>query len=584
MAWRTRGGAAVLCLALVAATVAGSAVAVAAHPGDERAAGRFDLPQRGFAPADTVLRPGTPESVGLDPAPIRAAGEAIAAWTGPSPTTPLFPGAVSLLVHHGTVVHRQAVGKALRYADGAGTELPAEQQVPVRADTVFDLASVSKLFTSLAVMCLVEDGRLKVDRRVAGYLPEFGVNGKEQITVRQLLTHTSGLEPFIPLWRDWPDEPSRVKAVMDRAPVNPPGSSYVYSDLNLITLGVLVERLSGRSLDAFVADRITRPLGLVDTGYNPPASKLDRVAATEFQSAPPRGVVRGQVHDENAWSLGGVAGHAGVFSTAADLAVLGQAILNGGSYAGRRVLRPDTVHTMLTNFNGDFPGNDHGLGFELDQRWYMGGLSGPRTAGHTGFTGTSLVIDPASRSIAILLTNRVHPSRNRGTINMARERLASGLASAMAVHPRHGPDAWFAPPVDATTATLTTPPLTSRGAMRVRFDAFVDTEDTDPLALESSADGQTWRRIPLRAWGTGAPVGQTELLAGSGHRSWWTVDAIVPGGDGITLRWVSTTDSRYTGRGILLDGIVVTDGDRMLLNGEKEPHLMRPLGWRLQTR
>ncbi len=575
-------------LVAVVVAVAVGTVAVAQEPTgvDGQPLGRFDRPARGFAPATTALRPGVPESVGLDPAPIRAADDAIARWTTPDPTTgkPLFAGAVTLLAHNGVVVDRTAVGQAVRYADAVGTELPAEQQVAMRADTIFDMASVSKLFTSLAVMCLVEDRRVRVEEKVAAYLPEFGVNGKESITVGQLLTHTSGLEPFIPLWRDWPDRAARIKAVMDRAPTSPPGTRYLYSDLNLITLGVLVERLSGRSLDQVVADRITGPLGMVDTGYNPPAAKLDRIAATEYQATPARGMVRGQVHDENAWSLGGVAGHAGVFSTAADLAVLGQTVLNGGSYAGRRILRPDTVHKMLSNYNAAFPGNDHGLGFELNQRWYMGGLAGPRTAGHTGFTGTSLVLDPASRSIAILLTNRVHPSRAWGSINLARETLATGLAKSLAVRPRHGGDAWYAGLGDRSTATLTTPPLAGSGPLRVRFDAFVDTESTDPLVLESSTDGVSWQTVPVRARGASAPEGEQPYLAGSGHRSWWTVNAITPFADKITLRWRFTTDSRYTGRGIYLDAIFVTDGDQMLLNGEKEPHLMQPLGWKVETR
>ncbi|MDQ3406334.1 MAG: serine hydrolase [Actinomycetota bacterium] len=574
-------------LVAIATMVAGSAIAAAGTPTEVNGAdGRFDRQFAGFAPPNTVLRPGSPASVGLDPEPIAAANAAIKRWTGPDPVTgrPLFAGAVSLLVHDGVVVDRSTTGLALRYADGAGRELPVEQQVPMRQDTIFDMASVSKLFTSLAVMCLVEDGKVRVDEKVATYLPEFAVNGKESITVEQLLTHTSGLEPFIPLWRDWPNKQARIKAVMDRAPKAPPGTKYTYSDLNLITLGVLVERLGGLPLDQFLAKRVTEPLNLVDTGYNPPASKLDRIAATEFQSAPPRGMVRGQVHDENAWSLGGVAGHAGVFSTADDLAVLAQTILNGGSYAGTRILAPATVRTMLTNYNQEFPGNDHGLGFELNQRWYMGGLSGPRTAGHTGYTGTSLVIDPASRSIAILLTNRVHPSRNWGSINIARETVASGLAKAMAVRPRHGGEAWYAGIGDASTATLTTPVLTTGESARVTFDAFVDSEKTDPLVLEWSADGTTWQRVPVWASGHGAPEGEQQSLAGSGHRSWWTVNATVPESPTITLRWVSITDSRYTGRGIYIDRMVVTVGDRTILNGEKEPHLIRPVGWLIKTR
>ncbi|GLZ40973.1 serine hydrolase [Actinokineospora sp. NBRC 105648] len=568
-------------LLAVATTVAGSSLALA-H--EVRPHGRFDLPMPGFAPPTTRLHNGSPESAGLDPDPIREADAALAEWANPSTGRPLFAGAVSLLAHDGVVVDRQAVGGALRYADGDGTELPAAEQVPMRVDTIFDVASVSKLFTSLAVMCLVEDGKIAVDERAVRYLPEFGVNGKESVTVRQLLTHTSGLEPFIPLWRDWPDKAARVKAVMDRTPVTRPGTAYTYSDLNLITLGVLVERISGKPLDQFVADRVTGPLGLVDTGYNPPAAKLSRIAATEYQVAPPRGMVHGQVHDENAWSLGGVAGHAGVFSTAADLAVLGQAILNGGSYAGKRVLRPDTVQKMLTNYNAAFPGNAHGLGFELDQRWYMGGLGGPRTAGHTGFTGTSLVLDPSSRSIAILLTNRVHPSRGWGSINAARETLATALARALAVPPRHGRALWYAAPGNDTTATLTTPPLPGTRPLRISFDAFVDTDGGDQFVMEASADGGPWQSVPVRARGVGAPMGEVTALSGSRHRSWWTVNTIAPVADKITLRWRFSTDSRYTGRGISIDGIVVTDGSRTLLNGEKEPHLIRPLGWRLRTR
>ncbi|MBC6447002.1 serine hydrolase [Actinokineospora sp. HBU206404] len=549
----------------------------------ENAAGRFDRPWQGFAPASTMLRADSAESAGLDPGPLAEAERAIEAWTRPNPTRPLFAGAVTLSAHNGVIVSRSEAGQAVRYADASGTELPAEQRVPMRPDTIFDLASVSKLFTSLAVLCLVEDGSVDVDAPVAGYLPEFAANGKDSVTVKQLLTHTSGLEPFIPLWRDWPDKASRIAAVLDRAPKYLPGSRYVYSDLNLITLGVLVERRSGKPLDTLVAERITGPLGLRDTGYNPSAAKLHRVAATEFQSSPPRGMVRGEAHDENAWSLGGVAGHAGVFSTADDLAVLAQAILNGGGYAGRRILRAETVREMLTNHTPQFPGNDHGLGFELNQRWYMGALSGQRTAGHTGFTGTSLVIDPASRSFTILLTNRVHPSRTWGSINLARERLASGLARAMAVCPRHGADAWATGWADGTTSTLTSPQLVATGSAQVTFDTFVDTESSDVLRLEWSSDGQTWQALPMRAAGRGAPPGQVDVLAGAGHRSWWTINADVPAAGQFTVRWRASTDGRYLGRGFYVDRILVTDGDRPLLNGEKEPHLMTPDGWRPQS-
>jgi CubicO group peptidase (beta-lactamase class C family) len=572
----------------VVGTVASSAVAVAQDGAGAEgwSKGRFDRPNDGFAPSWTRLRSGSPRQAGLDPAPIEAALDKITAWTRPDPATgrPLFAGAVTLMAHDGVIVSHTATGQAVRYGDGTPTELPADQQVPMRPDTIFDMASVTKLFTSIAVMQLHDDGRLDVSERVATYLPEFGNNGKESITVEQLLTHTSGLVAWLPLWRDHPDVPSRIRAVMNVAPVNPPGSAYVYSDLNLIVLGVLIERLSGTRLDAFVAQRITDPLNMRDTGFNPPADKLDRIAATEYMTNPPRGMVRGSVHDENAWSFGGVAGHAGIFSTAGDLAVLAQAILNGGSYAGRRILRPDTVTLMLTNYNTEFPGRDHGLGFELNQRWFMGGLSAPRTAGHTGFTGTVMVIDPASRSFDILLTNRVHPSRNWGSINLARETVALGLAKSLAVHPTRGRDAWFTGIGDASSATLTTPVLHSAGPVRVNFDAFVDTEETDRLVLESSTDGVTWLPVPVIAQGPGAPSGPAQTLSGAGHRSWWTVSADMPQAADITLRWRFATDSRYTGRGVFLDAIAVTDGKRTLLNGEKQPHMLHPQGWQRESR
>lgn len=583
---RSRGWLSSTLIAVVATVASSTVVAMAddAPPGGPT--GRFDRVHHGFAPPGTLLRDGTPESVGLDPAPIAAALDRIDGWTRPNPATgrPLFSGAVTLMAHGGVVVSQHAAGQALRYADGTSVELPADQQVPMRLDTIFDMASVSKLFTSIAVMQLHESGRLDVTRPVATYLPEFGVNGKEGITVEQLLTHTSGLVAWLPLWRDHPDAASRIRAVLNVAPISPPGSTYRYSDLNLIALGVLVERLTGTSLDVVVRDRITGPLGMVDTGYNPPASKLDRVAATEYMPNPPRGMVRGSVHDENAWSLGGVAGHAGIFSTAADLGRLAQAILNGGSYAGQRILRENTVRMMLTDYNEEFPGRAHGLGFELDQRWYMGGLAGPGTAGHTGFTGTSLVIDPASQSFVVVLTNRVHPSRSWGSINLARETAATGLAKALAVPPRHGDDAWYTDIGDARSATLTTPVLHSPLPVRVSFHVFLDTEDTDPLVLESSADGASWQRVPMIVTGPGAPPGPAQTLSGAGHRSWWAVEAELPHAAGITLRWRFATDSRYTGRGVLLDGIMVTVSDRSLLNGEKEPHMLSAQEWRLSSR
>jgi CubicO group peptidase (beta-lactamase class C family) len=291
-------------------------------------------------------------------------------------------------------------------------ELPADQQIPARPDTIFDLASISKLFTTIVTMQQVERGRVDLDAPVARYVPEFAAGGKEAVTVRMLLTHTSGLPAFAPLWSRYQTPAERFAAAL-ATPLTPgatPGTRYVYSDLGLIALGVLVERVTGRGLAELVHDGVTAPLGLTDTGYNPGPEQRSRIAATEYQPYAGRGMVWGEVHDENAWSLGGVAGHAGVFSTAADLAVLCQSLLNGGEYRGHRILRADTVRAMLVNYNAPleqaYPESDRGLGFELNKHWYMMGLSSPVAFGHTGFTGTSIVIDPLSHTFLILLSNR----------------------------------------------------------------------------------------------------------------------------------------------------------------------------------
>ncbi|WP_447005247.1 serine hydrolase [Saccharothrix isguenensis] len=551
--------------ALLIATALAVTVTLPAHAEGREA--RFDQPHEGWS--SSVLRPGTPEHVGLDPNPLDAALARVQRYTvsaspGQDPTGhPLFAGAVTLLAHDGVVVTHEPTGWAVRYSDGAGTELPEAERVPMARDTIFDLASISKLFTSIVVMRQHEQGRFELDDPVARHLPEFGVNGKESITVRQLLTHTSGLVAWLPLWSQYPDVSSRVKAVMDTKPRSAPGTTYVYSDLNLITLGLLAEKWSGKKLDELVRDDITAPLGLVDTGYNPPAAKLDRIAATEYQAG--RGIIRGTVHDENAWSLGGVAGHAGVFSTARDLAVLGQAILNGGVHAGGRILDEGTVELMLTDFNQAFPGNAHGLGFELDQRWYMGALTSPKAAGHTGYTGTTLVLDPLSRSIAILLTNRVHPSRRWGSINPARRVVADGLAKALAVRPRH--DTAWTP--DANGGTLTTRDLPQRSeTQRLSFWAFVDLDPGEKVVVEATDDGVTWRDV--------------QVLAGYGQRRWHKVQ--VEAASAVQYRWRYVRGTGYDGRGVYVDAVRITDDQGVALDAEREPAGLLAEGWRAADR
>lgn len=386
----------------------------------------------------TDLRAGRPTEAGLIGWFVHRMDVDLRAGLRPNPKTPSFSGAVALAAKNGVIVFHEAVGDAVRFADGQWTELPETERIAARKDTIFDLASLSKLFTSVAAMQLVESGKLDLQQSAARYLPEFGQNGKSRITVKQLLTHTSGLIGFIKMWEDpaAKTHAERVKLIYDLAPKAAPGTRLIYSDLNMITLQQIIERVSGQPLDAYVAAHITGPLGMTDTGYNPPPEKLARVAATEYQEGKfiHRGMVRGGVHDENAWTLGGVSGNAGLFSTAQDLAIFAQMILNGGRYRKARILEPATVLSMvslqtegLSGAHGGSPGR--GLGFELNGA-YMGRLASPTTVGHTGYTGTSLVIDLKNKSFVILLANAVHPVRETRNIRRVRAALATDLALA----------------------------------------------------------------------------------------------------------------------------------------------------------
>ncbi|MEH1100144.1 serine hydrolase domain-containing protein [Micromonospora sp. CPCC 205561] len=530
-----------------------------------------------------TLRPGDAREVGLLPERVERIPADLAAYLEPTPDHPGHPayaGAVVLAAKDGVVVQHAAVGKAVRYAAVgpppalAGVELPADEQLPMRPDTIFDLASVSKLFTTIVTMQQVERGSVDLDAPVARYVPEFAAGGKEAVTVRMLLTHTSGLPAFTALWSRYPTPAERFAAALATplAAGATPGTRYVYSDLGLIALGVLVERVTGRPLARLVADGITVPLGMTDTGYNPAPERRSRIAATEYQPYAGRGMVWGEVHDENAWSLGGVAGHAGVFSTAPDLALLCQALLNGGEHRGRRILRPDTVRTMLVNHNAaleqEYPESDRGLGFELNKHWYMMGLSSPVSFGHTGFTGTSLVIDPLSHSFVVLLSNRVHPDRGWGSNNVARRAVARELAEAMPVWPRSR-DAWRADPRDAATVTLTAPLRRPARGGTASFQLWYDIEPRfDSARFEVSTDGgQTWApgRMLLRRgeqrWTSDGTV------TGYGGRVWWQATVELP--DHTThLRWSSTTDASGQGRGVYVDRVLAVGRGGLLLDGE----------------
>jgi CubicO group peptidase (beta-lactamase class C family) len=528
-----------------------------------------------FAPGARRLRYGTPRQAGLVADHLDRLGPDLRRYLEPSPDHPLYAGGVVLAARHGVIAAHQAAGHAVRYA-GAETELPPAERVPARRDTIYDLASVTKTFTSIAVMQQVEKGAVDLDEPVATYLPDFAAGGKGSITVRHLLSHTGGLPAWIPLYSRYDTIEERRAAVLAVPPTAPPGEEYVYSDLGMITLGMLVEEVTGRPLDEVVRDDITGPLRMRGTMFNPPASLRSRIAATEPQPWAGRPMIRGEVHDENAWSLGGVAGHAGLFSTAHDLAVLAQTLLNGGRYGGSRILEEDTVRVMLANENEEFPGDSHGLGFELDQRWYMEGMSSPVTFGHTGFTGTSFVVDPLADAFVVLLTNRVHPTRDWGSNNPARRAVAQDVARAIPVRPSQGRTAWFSGTGDARTATLTLPlePVVP-GEVRVGFDLWYDTEAGYDLAsLEVSGDdGETWEPVPftLRRGGDVTPTEGS--VSGFGGRVWHRADALLEATGPMLLRWRYRTDGLYRGRGVYVDRVraVGPTGEQLAVEATLEP-------------
>jgi CubicO group peptidase (beta-lactamase class C family) len=549
----------------------GGALTLAALPaGPAPAAARTQHP---------TLRHGSPERAGLLASHLRQLVADAEAFLDPSPKHPWYAGAVLLAGRGGTVALHQPIGMAVRYRaydekTDTGIEFPADRQIPTAEDTVFDLASVSKLFTSILAVQQIERGALELEGTVAAYLPEFGAAGKQDITIRQLLTHTSGFRAWIPLYNA-PTYEEKLQLIWNEAPIAPPGSAYLYSDLNLISLQLVLERTTGRTLDTLLHDEVTAPLGLRRTRYNPPASWRPKIAATEDARKPwsglDRGLVWGEVHDENAFNLGGIAGHAGVFSTAWDLAVLGRTLLNGGSYGRARILRPESVELMFTDFNTAFPGDEHGLGFELYQHWYMGAMATPRTAGHTGFTGTSLVLDPTTDSFLIVLGNSVHPVRGWRSGSAPRVAAGNNLARAVAVRPAQGRTAWFSGMATSTAATLALPALdTSSGGARLRCALWWDTEpQSDVLVLEATTDGgASWQPVPFTTKRPGEQVRQhpAGTVTGWSGRVWHRMTAGLPSARQLGLRWRYTTDRLYVGRGAYVDGLRVETVDTVLFD------------------
>lgn len=343
----------------------------------------------------------------------------------------VMPGATVLVSRHGNIVKQDAYGYAAKYEDDEFTEM--DDPVEMEESTIFDMASISKLFTAVSVMQLWDQGYFDLDDPMADYLPEYDTSEKRDITIKQLLTHTSGEKPGPSgnLYEMDGDRDELLTYVMEEPLENVPGEAYVYSDINYITLGVFVERLSGEREDDYVKKHILDPLGMSDTMYNPSDELRSRIAATEYQPWTERGLVWGSVHDEKAWALDGVAGHAGVFSSAPDMDIFAQMLMNEGTYQEEQIVSKEAFDLMNTNWNEAFPDQEHGLGWDLNQDWYMDVLAEEDTLGHTGFTGTSIVVSPELETVVILLTNNVHPTRDNPTTNPIRKQTAAQTASSV---------------------------------------------------------------------------------------------------------------------------------------------------------
>jgi uncharacterized protein YbbC (DUF1343 family)/CubicO group peptidase (beta-lactamase class C family) len=327
------------------------------------------------------------------------------------------PGAVVIVGHNGKIVYRKAFGyRSLE-----------PRLEPMTLDTIFDMASLTKcMATGTALTRMLELGQIRLNDPVSKYLPEFAQNGKHDVTIRQLVTHYSGLAPDLDLKQPWQGYDTAIQMAMAEPLQNPPGSRFVYSDINYIVLGELIHRISGLSLDKYASVHLYQPLKMTRTTFNPPATWNNKIASTEYDE---RGIMlRGVVHDPTARRMGGVAGHAGLFSTADDVAKFAQAMLKGG----RPVLSQLGVEKMSTPQNPPIGPSLRGIGWDIDSPFASnrGELLPVGSFGHTGFTGTSLWMDPVTNTFVAILGNGVHPRGGTALVAL-RTKVATAVAAAL---------------------------------------------------------------------------------------------------------------------------------------------------------
>ncbi|MDT7603308.1 MAG: hypothetical protein QOF61_1305 [Acidobacteriota bacterium] len=381
-----------------------------------------------------TLPPAAPASVGMSAARL-AEMDAVVAQ---SIARKEMPGAVVLVGRRGRVVWRKAYG--------ARAVEPTREQMT--ADTIFDLASLTKVIaTATSIMILVERGQVRLSDPLTRYIPEFKDEGRERVTIEHLLTHRAGFAPDFDLAQQWSGYDEAIRRLPAERLRSAPGARFVYSDLGFIALGEVVRKASGMPLDEFARKNIYEPLGMRETGFKPNPSLRPRIAPTEKRRGQESYLgssasslsqnegerwLRGEVHDPTSFRMGGVAGHAGLFSTADDLAIYCQMILNGGEYGGVRILSPLGVAAMTRPRAVAEDGSARGLGWDVASSFSSnrGDLFTPGSFGHTGFTGTSVWIDPATQTFVVFLSNRVHPD-GKGDVTPVRARVASIVASAI---------------------------------------------------------------------------------------------------------------------------------------------------------
>lgn len=335
-----------------------------------------------------------------------------------------MPGCVVLVGRRNRIVLEKAYGYR---------QLQPTRQM-MTTDTVFDLASLTKpIATATSVMRLIEAGRVQLSDPVAKHIPEFAAQGKDKITILHLLTHQGGLIPDNAIGEYQQGPVQALRNVMATKPIAAPEKRFVYTDVGFIVLAELVRRLTGQNIHQYTQTTLFDPLGMTETGYLPPVALQRRAAPTEQRDG---GWIQGEVHDPRAYLLGGIAGHAGLFSTAQDLAIYAQMMASGGSYHDVRILQPETVATMTQHVA--VPGALRALGWDVRSGYSSnrGDLFSERAFGHGGFTGTVLWIDPELELFVIFLSNRLHPN-GKGSINRLAGRIAT-LAGA-AVFPDHDP-------------------------------------------------------------------------------------------------------------------------------------------------